>query len=67
MKRVLSNLKYYKKETVLGPLFKLFEALLELLVPLIVSYIIDKGIKADTPNKKMIIVMSIILIVVALV
>ena len=67
MKRVLSNLKYYKKETVLGPLFKLFEALLELLVPLIVSYIIDKGIKADTPNKKMIIVMSILLIVVALV
>ena len=67
MKRVLSNLKYYKKETVLGPLFKLFEALLELLVPLIVSYIIDKGIKADTPNKKMIIVMSILLIVVALI
>lgn len=67
MKRVLSNLKYYKKETVLGPLFKLFEALLELLVPLIVSYIIDKGIKADTPNKKMIIAMSILLIVVALV
>ena len=45
----------------------MFEALLELLVPLIVSYIIDKGIKADTPNKKMIIVMSILLIVVALV
>lgn len=67
MKRVLSNLKYYKKETVLGPLFKLFEALLELLVPLIVSYIIDKGIKADTPNKKMITVMSILLIVVALI
>ena len=67
MKRVLSNLKYYKKETVLGPLFKLFEALLELLVPLIVSYIIDKGIKADTPNKKMIIAMSILLIVVALI
>ena len=67
MKRVLSNLKYYKKETVLGPLFKLFEALLELLVPLIVSFIIDKGIKADTPNKKMIIAMSILLIVVALV
>ena len=67
MKRVLSNLKYYKKETVLGPLFKLFEALLELLVPLIVSFIIDKGIKADTPNKKMITVMSILLIVVALI
>ena len=67
MKKVLSNLKHYKKETILGPLFKLFEAMLELLVPLIVSYIIDKGIKTDIPDKKIIVIMSILLVGVALI
>ena len=37
-------LKPYLKETILAPLFKLFEAVLELLVPLIMAVIIDKGI-----------------------
>ncbi len=37
------------KESVLGPLFKLFEASLELIVPLVVASIIDNGInKGDT-------------------
>ena len=34
----------YLKETILAPLFKLFEAILELFVPLIMAVIIDKGI-----------------------
>ena len=37
-------LKPYLKETILAPLFKLFEAILELFVPLIMALIIDKGI-----------------------
>ena len=37
-------LKPYLKETILAPLFKLFEAILELFVPLIMVVIIDKGI-----------------------
>ena len=37
-------LKPYLKETILAPLFKLFEAILELFVPLIMAGIIDKGI-----------------------
>ena len=37
-------LKPYLKETILAPLFKLFEAILELFVPLIMAVIIDKGI-----------------------
>ncbi|MBR2466359.1 MAG: ABC transporter ATP-binding protein [Clostridia bacterium] len=44
MKRLLKYLKYYKKETVLGPLFKLLEASLELIVPLIIAAVIDRGI-----------------------
>lgn len=41
---MLCYLKEYKKESVLGPLFKLLEATLELFVPLVVAAIIDTGI-----------------------
>ncbi len=44
MKKLLIYLKQYRLESVLGPLFKLFEALLELLVPLIMADIIDTGV-----------------------
>ena len=41
MKRLGVYLKPYTLESILGPLFKLLEALLELLVPLVVADIID--------------------------
>ena len=44
MKYLFSCLKNYKKEAILAPLFKLLEASLELLVPLIVGAIINVGI-----------------------
>ena len=44
MKKLLIHMRSYKKECVLGPLFKLLEAALELLVPLVMASIIDKGI-----------------------
>ncbi|UWP38565.1 ABC transporter ATP-binding protein/permease [Granulicatella adiacens ATCC 49175] len=44
MNQLKPYLKPYLKETILAPLFKLFEAILELLVPLIMAVIIDKGI-----------------------
>lgn len=44
MKKLLIYLRGYRKEAVLGPLFKLFEALLELLVPLVIAAIVDRGI-----------------------
>ena len=44
MKFVLSYLSEYKKETILAPLFKMLEAIFELLVPLVVASIINKGI-----------------------
>ncbi|MCQ2461993.1 MAG: ABC transporter ATP-binding protein/permease [Clostridia bacterium] len=45
MKSVFYQLKFYKKESILGPLFKLSEASFELFVPLVVAKIIDVGIK----------------------
>ncbi len=44
MKTLFPFLKPYRRECVLSPLFKLFEAILELLVPLIMAAIIDYGI-----------------------
>ena len=44
MKGLLFYLKDYKKETVLGPSFKLLEASFELIVPLVVASMIDVGI-----------------------
>lgn len=44
MKKLLVYLKEYKKESVLGPLFKLLEASFELIVPLVVASMIDVGI-----------------------
>ena len=47
MKKLLKYLKDYKKECVLAPLFKLLEASFELIVPLVMAAIIDRGIAGD--------------------
>ena len=47
MKRLLGYLKPYKKECVISPLFKLLEAMFDLLVPLVVMEIIDVGIAGN--------------------
>lgn len=44
MGKLLKYLKKYKKESVLAPLFKLIEVIFELIVPLVVADIIDRGI-----------------------
>lgn len=44
MGRLMKYLKDYKKESIFAPLFKLLEAFFELLVPLVMANIIDKGI-----------------------
>ncbi len=44
MKKLLKYLNNYKKESILAPLFKLLEAFFELLVPLVMANIIDRGI-----------------------
>lgn len=45
LKNLFKYLKYYTVESILGPLFKLLEAMFELFVPLVVADIIDYGIK----------------------
>lgn len=45
MLSLLQHAKKYKKELLLGPFFKLLEAILELLLPLYMAKLIDQGIK----------------------
>lgn len=65
MKRVLSYLKGYIRESILGPLFKLLEACLELLVPFVIAAIIDRGIPSGDAGY--ILKMGLILLALALV
>ncbi len=60
MKNLLIYLKDYKKETVLGPLFKLLEASFELLVPLVMAAIIDVGIA--NADKRYIVKMCLVMV-----
>ena len=50
MSESLKSLKNYKKQLILGPIFKLTEAIFELIVPLLMAYIIDYGISLDSNN-----------------
>lgn len=47
MRKLLVYLKDYKKESIIAPLFKMLEAFFDLLVPLVVASIINKGIKCE--------------------
>ena len=59
MRKLLIYLRDYKKECVLGPLFKLLEASFELFVPLVVASMIDVGIPNN--DKGYIIRMSLVM------
>lgn len=62
--RFLGNyLKDYKKESILAPLFKMLEAIFELLVPLVMASIIDVGIAQG--NKSYVIRMCLVLVLLA--
>lgn len=64
MRKLLSYLKQYKKEAILGPIFKLTEAIFDLAVPIIFASLIDNGILKSDNNY--IIKMTIVLVVLAL-
>ncbi len=65
MRKLLVYLKDYKKESILGPLFKLLEASFELIVPLVVAAMIDVGIPQE--DKGYVVKMALILILLGIV
>ncbi|MGN1131097.1 MAG: ABC transporter ATP-binding protein [Ruminococcus sp.] len=58
-------LKDYKLQLIIGPACKLFEAILELCVPLVMASIIDEGIQKNDMNH--IIVMGVVLVLLGVV
>ena len=60
MKRIMKYMHGYEKQCILGPLFKLLEAALELLVPLVVASIVDQGIGLG--NRSYIVQMCLVMI-----
>ena len=65
MFKLLRFMKGYKKESILGPFFKMLEVVFELMVPLIVANIVDIGIKGD--NTAYIFKMSLLLVLFGLI
>ena len=47
MRRLLKYARDYRKQIILGPFFKFLEAVFELILPLLMARLIDKGIRAD--------------------
>ena len=47
MLKLARFLKGYKKQVILGPVFKLIEAIFELIVPLVMASIIDVGVEQE--------------------
>lgn len=67
MKELMKYLKGHEKETILAPLFKLLEALMDLLVPLVVANIINVGIaNHDTASIMHNVILLIVLAVLGL-
>ncbi len=61
MLKLVRYLKNFRKQVILGPMFKLIEAVFELIVPLVMAQIIDVGIKNS--DKDYIIKMGIVLVI----
>ena len=47
MKKLLKYITEYRKECILGPLFKLLEACFDLTVPMVMAWLIDRGISQN--------------------
>ena len=65
MIRLFRYLKDYKKQVIFGPMFKIIEAIFELIVPLVMASIIDVGIVNN--DKNYILKMGLVLVILAVV
>lgn len=65
MKQLLPFLKNYKIQSFLAPLFKMLEAIFELIVPLVVASIINDGIREG--NLKLVVSKALLLVALAVV
>ena len=64
IKTILKSVREYKKPSILTPIFVSLEVVMEVIIPFIMAYLIDKGIQES--NMNVIIISGIILIICAL-
>ena len=65
IKKLIKSIREYKKETLLTGFFIVLEVIMEVIIPLIMAYLIDKGINIG--NQRVIWQSSIILLIVAII
>jgi len=64
VKKLIKVIREYKKETILTPLFMIGEVIMEVLIPFVMAYLIDKGIELG--DMKNIVFYGVILIICAI-
>lgn len=50
IKKLLKSVREYKKASILSPVFVTFEVIMEVIIPLVMSYLIDRGVEAGNMN-----------------
>lgn len=65
MNKIWCNLKNYKLHIILGPIFKMLEAMFELFVPIVMADIIDNGINGETGGVEYILIRCGVLVALA--
>ena len=65
LKKISKSIREYKKESILTGVFITIEVIMEVVIPLIMAFLIDKGI--DASNAKIVWISSGLLLVVAVI
>lgn len=65
VRKLLRNVREYKKHSILAPVFVIFEVIMEVVIPLLMANLIDFGI--DDGNLEYIVKMGVVLVVFALI
>lgn len=64
VKTLLAHVKEYKKDSILSPLFVTLEVIMEVIIPVLMASIIDKGVEAG--NMKHVYIIGFIMIITAM-
>lgn len=65
MKELLKQVKQYKKDSVLAPVYSALEVVMEVIIPFVMALLIDEGVEKGNMNK--ILLYGIIMIVLAMI
>jgi ATP-binding cassette subfamily B multidrug efflux pump len=65
LKKLMSSIREYKKESVLAPVYVSFESILEIIIPTVMAYLIDYGINKG--NMSNVLWIGLVLVVLAMI